>query len=163
MTTYRSIASVVAAGLALMTVAACSKKPADTSTAETTTAATPAAEPTAAATTAAVAPVAYASLTGNAGAGEKVFVQCKACHVVDPGVNRVGPSLHGVVGRKAGSIEGFRYSPANKNSGITWTEDELYTYLEHPQKTVPGTYMTFPGLKDAQQRADVIAYLKTNS
>lgn len=107
--------------------------------------------------------VTYASLTGDAVAGEKVFIQCKSCHVVEPGVNRVGPSLHGVVGRTAGSVEGFRYSPANKNSGLVWTEEQLFTYLENPRKTVPGTYMAFAGLKEPQKRADVIAYLKTKA
>jgi cytochrome c len=78
-------------------------------------------------------------------------------------VNRVGPSLHGIVGRTAGTIEGFRYSPANKNSGITWTEEQLFTYLEDPRKTIPGTFMAFAGIKDPQQRADLIAYLKTQA
>lgn len=105
---------------------------------------------------------AYASLKGDATAGKAVFTQCKTCHVVTPNVNRIGPSLHGVVGRKAGTAPGYTYSAANKNSGITWTEPVLYQYLIAPQKYVPGTKMTYPGLKDAQKRADVIAYLKSN-
>lgn len=105
--------------------------------------------------------VTLASFTGDAAKGEKVFGQCRTCHVTTPGVNKVGPTLHGVVGRKAGSIPGFRYSPANKNSGITWTEEQLFTYLEAPQRVVKGTYMAFGGLKNPQDRADVIAYLKT--
>ena len=79
------------------------------------------------------------------------------------GVNRVGPSLWGIVGRPAGSIANFKYSPANKNSGLTWSEDQLFTYLEAPQKVVKGTYMAFAGLKKPQDRADVIAYLKTKA
>ncbi|NBU27568.1 MAG: cytochrome c family protein, partial [Caulobacteraceae bacterium] len=79
------------------------------------------------------------------------------------GVNKVGPSLHGVVGRTAGSIAGFRYSAANKGSGVKWSEDVLFTYLENPRKFMPGTNMSFVGLRDPQKRADVIAYLKSQS
>ena len=98
---------------------------------------------------------------GDPAAGEKVFVQCKVCHVAEKGVNRVGPSLWGVVGRKSGSVPGYTYSAANKNSGITWTPDKLFVYLEAPQKLVPGTKMAFAGLKKPQDRADVIAFLST--
>jgi cytochrome c len=122
--------------------------------------ATPAAAPAAPAPTAAVT---YASLTGDAAKGEKVFAQCKACHVAEEGKNRVGPSLWAVVGRTAGTIPGFNYSKANKESGVTWTEDVLFTYLEAPQKFMPGTRMAFAGLKNPQDRADVIAYLKTKA
>ena len=121
-------------------------------------AATPAAEAAAPA-----AAVTFASLTGDAAKGEKVFAQCRACHVVEPGVNRVGPSLHGVVGRTAGTIPGFNYSKANKESGVTWSEDVLFTYLEAPARFMPGTRMAFAGLKNPQDRADVIAYLKTKA
>lgn len=101
-----------------------------------------------------------ADFTGNAAEGEKVFVQCKTCHVKEAGQNRVGPSLAGIVGRAAGSVEGFNYSPANKNSGITWTPEKLFQYLEKPARVVPGTKMVFAGLPDAQKRADLIAYLQ---
>ncbi len=104
--------------------------------------------------------VAYSSLTGDAAAGKVVFARCKTCHVTDPGVNRTGPSLAGIVGRQAGTVEGFNYSPANKNSGLTWSEEQLYVYLEDPQRVVPKTKMVFPGLPKAQERADLIAYLK---
>ncbi|MGB5780159.1 MAG: cytochrome c family protein [Allopontixanthobacter sediminis] len=104
--------------------------------------------------------IAYASLTGDAAAGKVVFAQCRSCHVTEPGVNKTGPSLAGIVGRTAGSVDGYNYSPANANSGITWTEEHLYAYLENPQRVVPKTKMIFPGLRDAQKRADVIAYLK---
>lgn len=103
---------------------------------------------------------AFSTLKGNAAAGEKVFAQCKACHVTDKGVNRVGPSLHGIVGRKSGTVPGFNYSTANKNSGVTWTPEVMYTYLENPRKFMPGTKMAFAGLRNPQQRADVIAYLQ---
>ncbi len=103
----------------------------------------------------------YASLTGNAATGKRVFVKCMSCHTVQEGQNRVGPSLYGIVGRNAGSVEGFNYSDANANSGITWTEEIMFEYLEAPQGYMPGTRMIFPGLPVAQERADVIAYLQS--
>ena len=103
-----------------------------------------------------------ADFTGDAAAGEKVFIQCQACHVLDEGVNRVGPSLAGIVGRTAGSVEGFNYTDANANSGITWTPEKMFQYLENPQRVIPGTRMAFAGLKDGQDRADIIAYLQAN-
>lgn len=105
------------------------------------------------------ADVAFADLTGDAAAGEVVFAQCRTCHLIEEGKNGVGPSLYGVVGRTAGSIEGFRYSDANANSGVTWTPEVLFEYLEAPREFMPGTRMAFPGLKNPQDRADVIAYL----
>jgi len=104
---------------------------------------------------------AYAALKGDVARGKVVFTQCKTCHVVTPGVNRIGPSLYGVVGRPSGSIAGYAYSAVNKNSHIVWNEPVLFTYLEAPQKFLPGTKMSYAGLKDAQKRADVIAYLKS--
>jgi cytochrome c len=103
--------------------------------------------------------VAFADLTGDASAGETVFAQCRTCHLVEEGMNGVGPSLHGVVGREAGAIDGFNYSDANANSDITWTPEVLFEYLEAPREYLPGTRMAFPGLKDPQDRVDVIAYL----
>lgn len=98
----------------------------------------------------------------DAAAGALVFkTQCAGCHSVDPGKTIVGPSLFGVVGRTAGSVEGFKYSPANKGSGITWDEATLDSYINNPQKVVKGTIMPYPGLKDATQRANLIAYLAT--
>ena len=97
---------------------------------------------------------------GDAAAGEKVFRKCKACHAVEAGKNKVGPSLHGVFGRTAGTEEGFKYSDAMKESGIVWSEETLDVYLTKPKDMVPGTRMAFPGLKDEQDRADIIAYLK---
>ena len=99
---------------------------------------------------------------GNAVAGAKVFNQCKTCHVVTKGVNRVGPSLYGVVGRKSGTVPAYKYSAANLKSGVVWSDAVLYKYLEAPMKFMPGTKMAFAGLKKPQDRADVIAYLKTN-
>jgi cytochrome c len=98
---------------------------------------------------------------GDAAAGEKTFAQCKACHVTAKGVNRVGPSLNAVVGRKSGTVAGYKYSAANQKSGVTWDEATLFKYLEAPMKFMPGTKMAFGGLKKPQDRANVIAYLKT--
>lgn len=95
-----------------------------------------------------------------ASAGEKAFAKCQACHSLEAGKNLIGPSLHAIVGRKAASVEGFLYSDAMKASGITWTEDQLSEYLTQPQKKVPGTRMSFPGLATEQERTDIIAYLK---
>lgn len=102
---------------------------------------------------------AFAQAAGDAAAGEKVFNQCKACHTIEAGKNRVGPSLHGVVGRQAGSVEGFTYSPAMKSAGLTWTPENLDKYLADPKGTVPGNKMAFAGLKKPEDRANVIAYL----
>jgi cytochrome c len=137
-----------------------------TPTATNTATAAPAATPAAAAAPAAdntdtVSGAKLADFTGDATKGEAVFVQCKTCHVTDAGVNRIGPSLHGVVGRKASSIPGYSYSEANHNSGITWTAEKLFQYLENPQRVVPGTKMAFAGIQDPQKRADLIAWLAT--
>jgi cytochrome c len=96
--------------------------------------------------------------------GAKVFNRnCAVCHSINPGQNIVGPSLAGVVGRKAGQIDGFDYSEANRKSGLTWDVATLDTYLTNPRGLVPGTKMSFPGLKDPADRAAVIAYLKNHS
>jgi cytochrome c len=91
-----------------------------------------------------------------------VFARCRSCHVLDEGVNRVGPSLYGIFGRPAGSVEGFRYSEANTNSGVVWSGETMFEYLENPREYIPGTIMAFPGIRDAQDRADLIAYIKDN-
>ncbi len=96
---------------------------------------------------------------GDAAAGERVFRQCMACHVVQEGQNRVGPSLYNVYGRTAGSIENYRYSNAMKDSGLVWTAETLDPYLENPRAYVKGTRMAYAGLRNPKQREDVIAYL----
>ena len=100
---------------------------------------------------------------GDADEGKKVFTRvCAACHTTEAeGPKRIGPSLHGIVGRKAGTVEGFRYSAANKNSGITWTPETLDEYLKDPKAKVPGTIMAFAGLKKDDERQNVIAFLAT--
>ncbi len=98
----------------------------------------------------------------DAAAGEKVFLVCRACHQVgDNAKNAVGPVLNGLFGRKAGSVEGYNYSEANKKSGITWTEEEFTKYIQDPKAVVPGTNMAFAGLKDEKKIKDLIAYLHT--
>ncbi len=98
----------------------------------------------------------------DAEAGARVFrTQCGACHVAEAGKNRVGPSLFGIVGRTSGQVEGFRYSAANKDAKLTWTPEVLDKYLTNPRETVPGTTMAYVGLRNATQRADLIAYLET--
>jgi cytochrome c len=103
---------------------------------------------------------AYAA--GDPVKGEQVFKQCKICHQVGPTAKPgVGPVQNNVVGSKAGTRPGFNYSEAMKNSGLTWDEATLDKYLENPKAVVPGTKMVFVGLKNPQDRADVIAYLGT--
>jgi cytochrome c len=97
---------------------------------------------------------------GDAARGEKRFEECATCHTVERGVNNVGPSLSGLFERKAGEIANFRYSPALKKSGITWTPQALDTFIADPQKEVPGNRMPFAGMPDAADRADLIAYLQ---
>jgi cytochrome c len=97
----------------------------------------------------------------DAAAGEKVFVQCRACHQVgETAKNGVGPLLNGLFGRHSGSIEGYNYSEANKNSGITWDETVFAEYIQNPRAKIPGTKMIYAGLKDEQRIKDLIAFLK---
>jgi cytochrome c len=93
-------------------------------------------------------------------AGKKVFNQCRACHVLDQTTNRVGPHLGGLIGRKAGSVEGFSYSEAMKNSGITWDEEQLAKYLKDPKGAIPGNKMAYAGVKKDDDLKNLIAYLK---
>jgi cytochrome c len=90
--------------------------------------------------------------------GEQIYARCQACHAL--AYDRVGPRHCGLLGRRAGSIPGFAYSQAMKDSHITWDEKTLDLFLAHPLKTVPGTTMTYDGVPDPRERADLIAYLK---
>jgi cytochrome c len=97
---------------------------------------------------------------GDAAAGKILFQQkCAICHSVDAGVNKIGPSLHGVVGRKAGSLEGYNYSDAMKNANRTWNDATLDDYLTNPREKIPGIKMIFPGFANPTDRQNVIAYL----
>lgn len=102
-----------------------------------------------------------AAEAGDPAAGEKVFKRCAPCHMVGENAKpRVGPVLNGLIGRKAGTYEGFRYSKANQSSGIVWDEATLAEYLKNPRAKIPGTTMAFAGLKKDEEIADLIAYLK---
>jgi cytochrome c len=100
---------------------------------------------------------------GDAARGEKRFEECVACHKLAAGENEIGPSLHGVFDRKAGELADFRYSPALRRSGITWTAQTLDAFLADPQKVVPANRMPYAGIPDASDRADLIAYLQKAS
>ena len=98
---------------------------------------------------------------GDATRGERMYPACVACHSLEPNRNMTGPSLAEVWDRKSGSLASFpRYSPALKSAGIIWTDDTLDEWIKDPQHFIPGNTMTFPGMKDARQRADLLAFLK---
>ncbi|HEX3064429.1 MAG TPA: cytochrome c family protein [Dongiaceae bacterium] len=101
---------------------------------------------------------AIARADGDPAKGEDIYKRCQGCHSIDR--NRIGPMHKGLFGRTAGTVTGFTYSDAMKNSGIVWSEQTLDQFLQGPRKMVPGTKMTYAGVPDAQERADLIAYLK---
>jgi cytochrome c len=100
---------------------------------------------------------------GDAEKGEKVFNQCKACHAVDEPQNKVGPHLVGIFGRPAGSVEDFKYSDAIKESGITWNDETLSAFLGDPRGYIKGNRMAYAGLKNDEDIANLLAYLKQES
>jgi cytochrome c len=101
---------------------------------------------------------ALAAPAGNATRGAEIYTRCQACHALE--YNRTGPKHCGVIGRKSGSVPGFDYSPAMKQAKLTWDEKTLDRFLADPLKLVPGTTMTYAGIPDPQERADLIAYLR---
>jgi cytochrome c len=107
-----------------------------------------------------VAGIARAVEAGDPALGKKVFAKCQACHSLEAGKNKVGPTLHGVIGRASASEADFNYSDAMKNAHVTWDPETLDKYLTKPKEMVPGTKMTFPGLPKDKDRADLIAYLQ---
>ncbi|MFH1345046.1 MAG: cytochrome c family protein [Pseudomonadota bacterium] len=97
----------------------------------------------------------------DAAAGEKVFGVCKACHQIgETAKNSVGPQLNGIIGRKAGTVAGYNYTAANKESGITWDEATFREYIKNPKAKIPGTKMIYAGLKDEKKTDDLLAFLK---
>jgi cytochrome c len=108
---------------------------------------------------------AFAQGAGDAAAGADVFKKCRACHDVGPGAtNKVGPILNGLFGRQSGTVPGFKYSDPNREAGekgLVWTEETFAKYIENPRAFIPGNTMAFVGIKDEQDRADLIAFLKT--
>ena len=102
-----------------------------------------------------------AVLAQDLAAGENSFKKCLACHSVGADAkNKVGPVLNGLEGRKSGTIEGYNYTDANKNSGITWSEDTFKEYITDPRAKIPGTKMVFAGIKNENEKAALWAYLK---
>jgi cytochrome c len=102
------------------------------------------------------------ALAQDAAKGESFFKRaCAACHTVEAGKNKIGPSLHGVVGRKSGSVEGFAYSPAMKSADKTWDDASLSEYLKDPKGAIPGNKMAYAGVKNEADLKSVIAYLET--
>ena len=104
--------------------------------------------------------MAAARADGDAARGEARFQDCAACHKLEAGSNNVGPSLHGIFERKAGALADFRYSPAMKRSGISWTPETLDKFITDPQAMVPANRMPYAGMASATDRADLIAYLQ---
>ena len=101
------------------------------------------------------------AMAQDAAAGEKSFTKCRACHQIgETAKNSVGPELNGLIGRHSGSVEGYNYSEANKNSGLTWDEATFKEYIKNPRAKVPGTKMIFAGIKNEKEADDLWAYLK---
>jgi len=100
------------------------------------------------------------AMANDVAKGKKVFNKCKACHALEAGKNKIGPTLHGIMGRKAGTVKGFKYSKGMKESGLVWDEKTLNKYLKKPKDMVKRTKMAFPGLKKEDDREALIAFLK---
>ena len=100
------------------------------------------------------------AMAQDAAAGKSSFNKCLACHAIGEGAkNKVGPVLNGLEGRKSGSIEGYSYTDANKNSGITWSKDTFLEYIKDPKAKIPGTKMIFAGIKNEKESNDLWAYV----
>ncbi|MFT3726551.1 MAG: cytochrome c family protein [Terricaulis sp.] len=151
------------AAVFVLALAACNQggpPPASTSTSSATTASAPSTAEMQAKVAALAAPYNAASYEN----GRSVFAQCRACHTINAGgINMVGPNLHGVIGRRIASVEGYNYSPALKAQSFTWDADHLEKWLEGPMTDIPGTRMSFPGVHNDNDRRDVIAFLTVES
>jgi cytochrome c len=103
------------------------------------------------------------AMAGDPAAGKTQFQrQCASCHIdTAEGARRLGPTLFGIVGRKTGAVEGFRYTEANRNAGWVWTTERLDEYLKNPRAMIPGTNMAFAGVRSDKDRADLVSYLAT--
>ena len=111
-----------------------------------------------------IPPEASSAFDVDIDAGKKIFRKCKVCHTLKAGgKNKIGPNLHSVIGRDAGTVDGFKYSKAMKESGIVWNEKMLRAFLTNPKKFIPGNKMPFPGLKKPEQIENVIAYITEKS
>ena len=99
-------------------------------------------------------------MSGDPATGKQIFNRCMVCHSIDAGVNHIGPSLHGVVNRPAGTVANFSYSGANKKSGIVWSQATFLEYIKDPRAKISGTKMIFPGIKNEKEAGDLWAYLK---
>ena len=100
---------------------------------------------------------------GDAGKGQALYAQCAACHEIETDANTLGPTLKGVMGRKAGGLDGYNYSGPMKRADITWTAQTLDAFLADPQATVPGTKMPFAGMPDTGDRAALVAYIQSKA
>jgi cytochrome c len=109
-----------------------------------------------------LAPGAARASDADAAAGKTVFQrQCATCHIdAAEGPRRLGPTMFGLIGRKTGAVEGFRYTEANRNAGFVWTPEKLDEYLRNPRALIPGTNMAFAGIRSDKDRADVVEYIK---
>ncbi|CAN5782421.1 cytochrome c family protein [soil metagenome] len=161
----RRLALTLAATVAVIGLSACGKSGAS-SESESASAPAPAAvrEPTDAEKQTLLAALPAPYNTGDLAHGKQVFAVCKSCHTIVPGgANMTGPNLYGMFGRKPGMAEGYKYSDVVKAATFTWDADHLDQWLTSPKTFMPGTKMTFVGVKDAKDRVDLIAYLKVET
>ena len=162
----RHLALTLAATVAVIGLSACGKSGGTESASTPASAPTPAAAPELSdaekQTLLAALPAPYA--TGDLANGKKVFAVCKSCHTIVPGgANMTGPNLYGMFGRKPGTSEGYKYSEVVKAATFTWDAEHLDKWLASPKTFMPGTKMSFVGVKDAKDRIDLIAYLKVET